>query len=75
MTIPHFFAFTLPRVKALTVPGMRYLEAMKLNATLRKREISVKEWQDVERGLEAMKAAVVISGPEGFIKSASGEKV
>jgi len=62
-------------VKALPVPGMRYLEAMEINATLKKGEISAKEWQDVERGLEAMKAAVVISGLEGFIKSVSGEKV
>ena len=42
---------------------------------LRKGEISVKERKDVGRGLEAMKAAVVISGLENYIKRVSGEKV
>ena len=43
--------------------------------TKRHVEEGLKEWQDVERGLEAMKSAVVISGPESFIKRVSGEKM
>ena len=31
--------------------------------------------QDVERGIEGKKVAVVVSGPEGFIKWVAGEKV
>jgi len=31
--------------------------------------------QDVERGIEGRKVAVVVSGPEGFIKWVAGEKV
>ena len=62
-------------MKALPVPGIRYPGAVGLNAMLRKGEISVKERKDVGRGLEAMKAAVVISGLENYIKRVSGEKV
>ncbi|PUU80734.1 hypothetical protein B9Z19DRAFT_1123066 [Tuber borchii] len=64
-----------PEGDASTHPDMRSLEAMELNTTLRKGEISVKELQDVKRGFEAKEATVAISGPEDFIKRVIGEKV